>query len=85
MSERSLAYSTEPLKHRILILYEAHGLGGGFAEYLIRSLLSEGRIRYATVEKTRDGLVHKIIEREGPTGLIVTTTLHSLHPETKRG
>ena len=56
-------------------------MASDFATYLIRSLLSEGRLRYETVEKTRDGLVPKFIEREGPTGLIVTTTSVRLHPE----
>ncbi len=81
MSERALAYGTEPLSHRHLVLYEAAGLSGDFASYLVRSLLSEGRVRYETVEKTPEGLVPKLIEREGPTGLIVTTTAVSLHPE----
>ena len=52
-----------------------------FATYLIRSLLSEGRLRYETVEKTDEGLVSRMIEKEGPTGLIVTTTSVWLHPE----
>jgi hypothetical protein len=81
MSDRALAYSTEPLKHRFLVIYEAAGMSSDFATYLIRSLLSEGRLRYETVEKTRDGLQPKLIEREGPTGLIVTTTSLRLHPE----
>lgn len=81
MSERAFAYSEEPLSNRFLILYEAAGLGGDFATYLVRSLLSEGRIRYETVEKTKDGLKPKLIQRQGPTGLIVTTTAVKLHPE----
>jgi hypothetical protein len=81
MSERSLAYSTEPLQHKMLVIYEAAGMASEFASYLIRSLLSEGRIRYETVEKTKEGLVPRVIEREGPTGLIVTTTSLRLHPE----
>lgn len=81
MSERALAYSEEPLSHKFLVLYEAVGLKGDFASYLLRSLLSEGRIRYETVEKTADGLKPRLIEREGPTGLIVTTTAIKLHPE----
>jgi hypothetical protein len=81
MSERTLAYSEEPIKHRFLVIYEAEGMSGDFATYLIRSLLSEGRVRYETVEKTRDGLKARLIEREGPTGLIVTTTAVKLHPE----
>jgi hypothetical protein len=81
MSERLLAYSEEPIKHRFLVIYEAEGMSGDFATYLIRSLLSEGKVRYETVEKTRDGLKARLIEREGPTGLIVTTTALKLHPE----
>ena len=81
MSERALAYSEEPLRHRMLVLYEAAGLRSDFASYLVRSLLSEGRLRYETVEKTKAGLRPRLIEREGPTGLIVTTTSVRLHPE----
>ena len=81
MSERALAYSQEPLKHRILVIYEAIGVSGDFASYLVRSLLSEGKVRYETVEKSAKGLQPRLMEREGPTGLIVTTTAISLHPE----
>ena len=82
MSERALAYSQEPLSHRFLVLYEAAGMSGEFATYLLRSLLSEGCIRYETVEKMKgEGMKPRLIEREGPTGLIVTTTAVSLHPE----
>jgi hypothetical protein len=81
MSERALAYSEVPLRHRFLILAEAAGMSGEFQTYLIRSLLSEGRLRYETVEKTSEGLKPRIIEREGPTGLIVTTTRTRLHSE----
>lgn len=81
MSERALAYSDEPLTHRMLVLYEAAGMSGDFASYLVRSLLSEGKVRYETVEKTADGLQARLIERPGPTGLLVTTTAVHLHPE----
>jgi hypothetical protein len=81
MSDRALAYDQEPLVHRVLVLYEAAGLSGDIATYLVRSLLSEGRIRYSTVERTKQGLKQRLIEREGPTGLITTTTAASLHPE----
>jgi hypothetical protein len=81
MSEKTLAYSDEPISHRFLVLYEAHGMGGDFTTYLIRSLLSEGRLRYETLEKTSEGIKPRLIEREGPTGLIVTTTMDRLHPE----
>jgi hypothetical protein len=81
MSERALAYGDEPLSHRFLVIYEAAGLSGEFASYLMRSLLSEGRVRYETVEKTSEGMQSRFIEREGPTGLLITTTAVRLHPE----
>lgn len=81
MSERALAYSEEPLSHKFLVIYEAAALHSDFASYLLRSLLSEGRVRYETVEKTSNGMRPRLIEREGPTGLIVTTTSISLHSE----
>ena len=45
MSERSLAYGTEPLRHRFLVLYEAAGLESDFASYLIRSLRRASPLR----------------------------------------
>ncbi len=81
MSDRALAYGNEPLKNRFLVIYEATGMQSEIASYLIRSLLSEGRVRYETVEKTNDGFGARLIEREGPTGLIITTTQTGLHPE----
>jgi hypothetical protein len=81
MSEHALAYSEEPLSHRFLVIYEAAGMNSDFQTYLMRSLLSEGRVRYETVEKTSEGMKPRLIEREGPTGLIVTTTAVKLHPE----
>ncbi len=81
MSERALAYGEEDLSHRFIYLAEDAGMSGDFQTYLIRTLLSEGRLRYVTVEKTGDGLRPRLIEREGPTGLLVTTTRSRLHPE----
>jgi hypothetical protein len=81
MSERALAYSEEPLEHRMLVVFEAAGLASDFASYLVRSLLSEGRVRYETVERDGGQLRPRLIERDGPTGLIVTTTSANLHAE----
>src|SRR5262249_22669942 len=80
-SERALAYSDEPLVHRMLVFCEASGMDGDMQTYLVRTLLSEGRLRYETVEKTVSGLQTRLVEREGPTGLITTTTAISLHQE----
>ena len=81
MSEKVLAYSTEPVSHRFIVVYEAAGMAGETATYLMRSLISEGRIRYETAEATKDGVHARLINREGPTGLVTTTTRISLHPE----
>jgi hypothetical protein len=81
MSEKLLAYSDENYRHRYLVIYEAAGMNGDMMSYLIRSLLSEGRIRYETVEKTKEGYKPRLIVKEGPTGLITTTTAARLHPE----
>jgi hypothetical protein len=81
MSERALAYSNEPLAHRMLVIYEAAALESESQNYLLRSLLSEGHVRYETVEKTPEGLCARLIERPGPTGLLMTTTAVKLHPE----
>lgn len=81
MSEHALAYLKEPLSHRFLVLCEAAGMSGDTASYFLRSLLSEGFIRYVVVEKTKNGLEPKTITVEGPTGVIITTTALNLHPE----
>lgn len=81
MSDKALAYDREPLVHRILVIYEAAGMGSDMASYLIRSLLSEGKVAYVTVQKSNGELVPKRVERAGPTGLITTTTATRLHPE----
>lgn len=81
MSERALAYSEEPVRHRVIVLFEAAGLASEFASYLLRSLLSEGCIKYETVEKTTEGLKARLVVREGPTGALITTTSIKLHPE----
>ena len=80
-SEHALVYDKEPLQHRTLVIYEASGLESEKFSYIVRSLLSEGRLRYPTVVK-RDGELETVmIEREGPTNLITTTTALRLHQE----
>lgn len=81
MSEHALIYDDTDVRHRFLVIYEAAGLNGDITTYIIRSLLSEGRIRYTTVEKVKGGLRGRTIDRPGPTGLLTTTTEIRLHPE----
>ena len=79
-SERALIYTSESFKHRFMVLYELAGMNSDFADYLLRSLLSEGRISYETVE-SHSGFQSKLVEKDGPTGLILTTTKKFIHPE----
>lgn len=84
MSEKALVYMGDELdlKHRGLIIQEAAGLRDGPGRAFIRQLLTEGEIRYATVQSNKDGL--KGVELppvEGPCGLLMTTTANQLHPE----
>jgi hypothetical protein len=81
MSERVLAYDTENVKHRMLVITEAVALLSNFASYLLRTLLSEGLIDYRVVEKKNGEFSCRHISREGPTGLILTTTRNKIHPE----
>lgn len=81
MTERFIAYDDEPLKHRFIVLYEAGGVQGDTGAYLMRSLLSEAKVIYKTLESTKQGIKARTIVREGPTGLIVTTTKIHLDAE----
>lgn len=89
MSERALIYLDEELAHRTVVLYEATALREGREKaednqtaYIVRSLLSEGRIEYPTVVRQEDGsLKTEKLVKEGPTNLVTSTTSISLHPE----
>ena len=81
LSPHALAYSEEDFQHRTLIIFEVEGLASDEGSYLLRTLLSEGRLVYETVESTETGLRAKVIEKEGPTNVILTTTRVGLHPE----
>jgi hypothetical protein len=89
MSERALIYNREDYRHRTLVVFEAVALReqrekaeGNLTAYFIRSLLSEGRIRYPVTVRDKDGgFTTETIIKEGPTNLILSTTSTSLHPE----
>ncbi|WP_253665788.1 hypothetical protein [Thermus scotoductus] len=75
MSAKALVYADVDFRHRHLVLYEEDGLNSEEVLYLVRTLLSEGQIRYLTVEKTPQGrMAAREIVRPGPTGLITTLT-----------
>jgi hypothetical protein len=87
MSERALVYSTEQFAHRTLIVYEVTALREGVEDdltsYFVRSLLSEGRIKYEVTvrDKENGGFTTKKITKNGPTNLIFTTTKTRVHAE----
>ncbi|MCV0351845.1 MAG: hypothetical protein K5863_17340 [Nitratireductor sp.] len=82
MSEKALVYLDIDLKHKHLIIGEAAGMANGSGRTLIRQLLSEGQVRYATVQSTDRGLEGaELPALEGPCGLIMTTTATNIHPE----
>jgi hypothetical protein len=82
-------YMREGFAHRTLVLCEATALRegrekneGNQTAMFIRTLLSEGRLIYPTVQKDEHGnLVTIVIEKAGPTNFLVTTTATSLHNE----
>lgn len=81
-TEKALIYGDESFKNRFLIIFEAAGIKQGFQEYIIRTLLSEDRIKYKATVPAEDGsFTTRTIEKEGPTGLLTTTTRVSLHKE----
>lgn len=73
-SEKALIYMGEPLEHRILYIQEPEGLAQGAGYAALKSLVWEGRLKYDTVVKEDGDVVGKHIEKDGPTGLIVTST-----------
>src|SRR5262249_48960950 len=82
MSERALVFIDTELRHRILVLLEAEAMAGDMQSYFLRTLLSEGSIRYQFNTKGDGGEIGgRTGEVAGPTGLLVTTPAVSLHRE----
>jgi hypothetical protein len=76
MSRRFLFYDREPYKHRFVVVPEWASIADDDELVaLVRTLLSEGRIVHGTIEGEAKGKRSaRRIEKEGPTGLLVTTT-----------
>ncbi len=75
-SPKAVIYSKEDCKHKHIILEELAGLDEG--NVWVRTLLSEGEINYETVDQNQES---KVIKKEGPTGLIATTTKRKIYKE----
>ena len=82
MSEKAIIYSKRSLIHKMLCIGEYAGLQSDKGNQWIRQLLTDGRIRYSvTGEDNGEGRDAPDIIKEGPTGLIVTTTAMELYHE----
>ncbi len=81
MSEHALIYDEREYSHKTIVIYEMQGQGSEFTNYLIRTMITEGRITHLTTEKTSDGLKGKEIDKPGPTNFITTTTAPEGHAE----
>jgi hypothetical protein len=64
------------LKHKFLLLYELGGLGrqGSEAIEQLKQLLTEGNIRRQIAESTNNGVGGRLVEVEGPTAVLTTST-----------
>lgn len=79
---QSLYYTPDDyLKHRIIVIFENHG--SERADYPIRTLQSEGKLKILVPFKNPDTgqFETQTIEKEGPTGVITTTTASMIHGE----
>jgi hypothetical protein len=50
-------------------------------DYLLRELISEGKLSYPVVQKIGGELITVTIKKNGPVVFLVTTTKNALHPE----
>jgi len=86
-SAKSLYYLPDGLKHRALIVAEAFQFQTNNAAdsefvYVVRSLLSEGRVSYQVPQKDEDGKFITVEKRlDGPTSFITTTVIDKLEPQ----
>ena len=82
LSEKALLYFEDDFAHKVLSMGEAGGTEEqSLQDYLLRELISEGRLRYPVVQMGKGGLSTVIIEKSGPVAFMVTTTRAALHAE----
>jgi hypothetical protein len=82
LSEKALLYFDGDFPHKILSMGEAAGAEEqSLQDYLLRELLSAGKLVYRVVQKIGNDLMTVTIEKNGPVCFLVTTTKAALHPE----
>jgi hypothetical protein len=81
MSRRFMQYDERPYSHRFIVVPEYATIKDDDEIIAsLRTLLSEGRLVHGTVDG--DGRrVARLVEKEGPTGLLMTTTQAGVDPE----
>ena len=82
LSEKALLYTEDDFPHKILSMGEAAGAEEqSLQDYLLRELISEGKLHYPVVQKIGNELVTITVEKNGPVCFLVTTTKAALNPE----
>jgi hypothetical protein len=83
LSPKSLAYTKGKVDLRNKFLYagELTGPQNEEGNVLLRQLVSEGRIKHLTVNKSGGSNEGQLLEVEGPIGTLFTTTKDHIHPE----
>jgi len=85
-SPKALIHSQADYAHRTIVFFEVTGLRENSEEdltaYVLRSLLSEGRINYEyTAGSPNAGFFTRRVVKRGPTNTVFTTTKVRVHPE----
>ncbi|MBV8535495.1 MAG: hypothetical protein JO128_07875 [Alphaproteobacteria bacterium] len=81
ITPKAIAYGQSDLRHRILAIQEASGLQGKEGNMLVRTLISEGLIRWEVTARSRGGMATRQLVRPGPIAFVLTTTHDALHRE----
>jgi hypothetical protein len=82
VSEKALLYYEDDFPHKILSMGEAHGREeSDLQNYLLRELMSEGKLIYPVSQKVGGRIVTVTIKKNGPVCFLVTTTRSQLNPE----
>ncbi len=80
-SPKAIAYGRSDLRHKVLAVQEASGLNGREGNMLVRTLISEGHVRWEVAGRTREGFTTRVVVRPGPIAFVMTTTHNTLHRE----
>jgi Toprim domain len=82
LTEKALLYFKDDFEHKVLSMGEAQGSEEfRLQDYLLRELMSEGKLRHFASMKVGSKIETVTIEKNGPVAFIVTTTQNSLNPE----